>query len=52
MDKIIPHTMVDEGSGINIIPLSKLEKLGLELNGPSPFVNNMADQRQVTPLDR
>ena len=50
MDKIIPHTLVDGGSGINIMPLSTLEKLGLELTGPSPFVINVADQRQVTPL--
>lgn len=49
MDKIIPYTLVDGGSGIDIMSLSTLEKLGLELIGPSPFIINVADQKQVTP---
>jgi len=50
LDKTIPRALIDGGSGINIMPLSTLEKLGLEITGPSPYVVNVADQTQVTPL--
>jgi hypothetical protein len=44
MDKIIPNALVDGGSGLNIMPLSTMEKLGLKITSPSPYVVNMADQ--------
>jgi hypothetical protein len=50
LDKVIPRTLIDGGSGINIMPLSTMESLGLKVTGPSPYVVNVADQRPVTPL--
>jgi hypothetical protein len=50
VDKIIPNVLVDGGSSLNIMPLHTMEKLGLELTGPSPFVINMANQRPEAPL--
>jgi hypothetical protein len=44
MDKIIPNALVDGGSGLNIMPLCTMEKLGLKITGLSPYVVNMADQ--------
>lgn len=32
------------------MPFSTLEKLGLEMTGPTPYIVNMADQRQITPV--
>jgi len=37
VDKVILHTLVDGGSGLNILPLHTMEKLGLSLTGPSPI---------------
>jgi hypothetical protein len=31
VDKIIPHTMIDESSSINVMPLSTMNKLGCPL---------------------
>ena len=45
MDKIIPHTLANRGSEINIMPLAMLKKLGLKLPGLSSFVVNVANQR-------
>ena len=42
MDKIIPHILVDGGSGINIMPPSMSEKLGLNLT--SPFLSLSSDK--------
>jgi hypothetical protein len=50
MDKVIPKTLIDGGSGINIMPLSTMESLGLKVNGPSPYTVNVADQRPIIPL--
>ena len=50
LHKVIAGTLIDGGSGINIMPLSTMESLGLELTGPSPYVVNVADQRPITPL--
>lgn len=43
VDKVIPNALVDGGSGLNIMPLQTMEKLGLSLTGYSPFVINMAN---------
>lgn len=50
VDKVIPNVLVDGGSGLNIMPLHTMEKLGLSLTGPSPFVLNMADQSPAKPV--
>jgi len=50
VDKVIPNVLIDGGSGLNIMPLHTMEKLGLSLTGPSPFVLNMADQSPAKPL--
>jgi hypothetical protein len=50
MDKIIPNALVDGGSGLNIMPLSTLEKLGLKITGPSPYVVNLANQSGHIPI--
>ena len=50
VDKILPKVLVDGGSGLNIMPLQTMEKLGLEITGPSPFVINMANQSPEAPL--
>ena len=50
IDKVIPNVLVDGGSGLNIMPLHTMEKLGLSLTGPSPFVLNMADQSPAKPV--
>lgn len=50
VDKVVPHVLIDGGSGLNIMPLHTMEKLGLSLTGPSPFVLNMADQSPAKPL--
>ena len=50
VDKILPNTLVDGGSGLNIMPLQTMEKLGLDITGPSPFVINMANQSPEAPM--
>jgi hypothetical protein len=50
MEKIIPNALVDGGSGLNIMPLSTMEKLGLKITGPSPYVVNLVDQNGHIPI--
>jgi hypothetical protein len=50
LDKVIPGALIDGGSGINIMPLSTMERLRLKVTGPSSYVVNVADQRPITPL--
>lgn len=50
VDKVVPNVLIDGGSGLNIMPLHTMEKLGLNLTGPSSFVLNMADQSSARPL--
>ena len=49
VDKVVPNVLVDGGSGLNILPAQTMEKLGLSLTGPSPFVINMANQSPTVP---
>lgn len=44
MDKIIPNALVDGGSGLNIMFLSTMKKLGLKVTSPSPNVVNLTNQ--------
>jgi len=50
MDKIIPNALVDGGSGLNIMPLSIMEKLSIKIIGPSPYVVNLANQNGHIPI--
>ncbi len=50
MDKITPNALVDGGSGLNIMPLSTMEKLGFKITSPSPYVVNLADQSGHIPI--
>jgi hypothetical protein len=52
VDKIIPHTMIDEGSSINVMPLSTMNKLGLSITEPSFSVIHIADHRTCKPSGR
>jgi hypothetical protein len=52
VDKIIPHTMIDEGSSINVMPLSTMNKLGLSITEPSFSVIHVADHRTCKPSGR
>jgi hypothetical protein len=52
MDKIIPHTMIDEGSSINVMPLSTMNKLGLSITEPSFSVIHIANHRTCKPSGR
>lgn len=45
MDNIIPHTVVDGDDGLNVI------ELGLGSIGPSSFVDNVADEKQIAFLN-
>lgn len=51
VDKIIPYTIVDGSSGLNIMLISTIEKLGLSITGPSFYIINMANQSQDTLLE-
>lgn len=42
-DKVVLNVLVDRGSGLNIFPTQTMDKLGLSLASPSPFVINMAN---------
>ena len=44
VDKVVPNVLVDGGSALNILPVQTMEKLGLSLTDPSPYVINMANQ--------
>jgi len=50
VDKVLPNTLVDGGSSLNIMPLQTMEKLGLSLTGPSPIVISMANQSPAKPV--
>ena len=50
VDKVLPNTIVDGGSSLNIMPLQTMEKLGLSLTGPSPIVISMANQSPARPI--
>ena len=50
VDKVLPNTLVDGGSSLNIMPLQTMEKLGLSLTGPSPIVISMANQSLARPV--
>ena len=50
VDKVLPNTLVDGGSSLNIMPLHNMEKLGLSLTGPSPIVISMANQSATRPV--
>ena len=52
VDKVLPNTIVDGGSSLNIMPLQTMEKLGLSLTGPSPIVISMANQSPARPVDQ
>jgi hypothetical protein len=52
MEKIIPNALVDGGSGLNIMPPSTMEKIGLKITGLSPYVVNLADQSGHIPIDQ
>lgn len=43
MDKIILNVLVNSGSDLNIVPLSIMEKLNLQVMCPSSFVINLID---------
>ncbi|XP_073391991.1 uncharacterized protein [Physcomitrium patens] len=50
VDKVVLNVLIDGSSGLNIMPLHTMEKLGLNLTRPSSFVLNMADQSPARPL--
>ena len=50
VDKVLPNTLVDGGSSLNIMPLQTMVKLGLSLTGPSPIVISMANQSPARPV--
>lgn len=50
VDKILPNALIDGGSGLNIMSVQTIEKLGLDITGPSPFVINMANQSLKAPF--
>ena len=52
VDKTIPHTMIDEGNSINVMPLSTMTKLGLSITEPSFSVIHVADHRTCKPSGR
>lgn len=43
VDKVVPNVLVDGGSGLNIMPVETMEKLGFNLAGPSFFMIYMAN---------
>lgn len=38
IDKVITGTLIDGGSGINIMPLFTMESLGIKLTSPTSYV--------------
>jgi hypothetical protein len=52
VDKMIPHTMVDDGSNTNIMPESTMRKLGLAITEPSFSTIKIADQGICKPIGR
>lgn len=43
VNKVVPNVLVDKGSGLNILLVQTIEKLGFSLIGLSSFVINMAN---------
>jgi hypothetical protein len=52
VDKMIAHTMVDDGSNTNIMPESTMRKLGLAITEPSFSTIKIADQGICKPIGR
>jgi hypothetical protein len=52
VDKMIPHTMVDDGSNTNIMPESTMRKLGLAITEPSFSTIKIVDQGICKPIGR
>jgi hypothetical protein len=52
VDKMITHTMVDDGSNTNIMPQSTMKKLGLAITEPSFSTIKTADQGICKPIGR
>jgi hypothetical protein len=52
VDKIISHTMVDDGSNTNIMPESTMKKLGLAITEPSFSTIKIVDQGICKPIGR
>ena len=52
VDKQIPHTIIDDGANINIMPASTMQKLGLAIMHPSLYSIRIADQALVKPMGR
>jgi hypothetical protein len=50
VDKMIPHTMVDDGSNTNIMPASTMRKLGLPIIEPSFSTIEIAGQGICKPI--
>ncbi len=50
VDKVLPNTLVDGGSSLNIMPVHTMQKLGLSLTGPSSIVISMANQSPAKPV--
>ena len=50
VDKVVPNVLVDEGSGLNILPEHTMKRFGLSLSGPSPFIINMANESPAVPF--
>jgi len=50
VDKILFKVLINGGSGLNIMPLQIMKKLGLDITEPSSFVINMTNQTPKTPL--
>ena len=46
-DKQIPHTVIDDGANINIMPESTMKKLGLAITHRSLYSIKIADQALV-----
>jgi hypothetical protein len=52
VDKVIPNVIVDEGSSVNIMPLTTMEKLSLSITNPPAFLIKCADQSTSKTLGR
>jgi hypothetical protein len=52
VDKMIPHTMVDDGSNTNIMPESTMKKLGLAITEPSFSTIKITYQGICKPIGR
>ena len=50
VDKIIPRALIDDGSNVNIMSTSTMEKLGLLLTTSSYFSLRIADEASIKPI--